>query len=57
MTNDAKVRELAEQNTVEAIERLAFWMMSDEPRVSVEAATALLDLAWGKPTQPLNDGR
>lgn len=51
-----EVKDLAASYTVEAIERLAFWMRSNEPKASVAAANALLDRAWGKPTQPLEGG-
>lgn len=34
--------------TQEAIDRLVYWMKSDDARVSVAAANALLDRAWGK---------
>lgn len=44
-----EVRQLAQQHTAEAIERLAFWMRSEEPKASVQAAMALLDRGWGKP--------
>lgn len=50
----AEVRELARSYSVEAIERLAFWMRSDEPKASVSASNLILDRAWGKPTQPLS---
>lgn len=55
----AKVKELAQEHTVEAIERLAFWMRSNDPKASVAAANALLDRAWGKATQPISgeDGK
>jgi hypothetical protein len=48
-----EVRELARSYSIEAIERLAYWMRSDEPKASVPAANAILDRAWGKPTQPI----
>ena len=50
-----EVKELARAYTVDAIERLAFWMRSNDPKASVAAANALLDRAWGKATQPLSD--
>lgn len=46
---------MAKAYTAAAIERLAHWMMSDEPKASVAAANALLDRAWGKPVQALSD--
>lgn len=48
-----EVKELARQWTTEAIERLAFWMRSDNPKASVSAAQAILDRGYGKPTQPI----
>jgi hypothetical protein len=45
------IKELAKQYTAEAIERLVFWMRSDESKASVPAANALLDRAWGKAAQ------
>jgi hypothetical protein len=45
------VKAAARQYTVESIERLAFWMRSDDPRASVVAADKLLDRGWGKPSQ------
>ena len=50
------VRIAAQDYTVEAIERLAFWMRSDNAKASVTAAQALLDRAHGKPPQALTDG-
>ena len=47
-----EVIEAARQHTPAAIARLAHWMQSDDPRASVAACQALLDRAWGKPTQP-----
>lgn len=56
---NAEVKELARAHTTAAIERLAYWMASSEPKASVAAALALLDRAWGKPTQPVSgeDGK
>ena len=36
---------------LESIERLAFWMRSDDPRASVMASDKLLDRGWGRPSQ------
>ncbi len=49
-----EVRELSRSHTKEAIERLAFWMKSDNPTASVAAANALLDRGYGKPAQVVN---
>jgi hypothetical protein len=43
-----EVKRLAREHTKEAIDRLVFWMQSNDPRASVPAANALLDRAWGK---------
>jgi hypothetical protein len=45
---DPEVKALARAYTEEAIDRLAYWMKSDDQRASVAAANALLDRAWGK---------
>jgi hypothetical protein len=45
------VKEAARQYTVESIERLAFWMRSNDPRASVLASDKLLDRGWGRPSQ------
>jgi hypothetical protein len=45
------VKAAAREYTVESIERLAFWMRSDDPRASVMASDKLLDRGWGKPSQ------
>jgi hypothetical protein len=44
------VKLAARTYTRESIERLAFWMRSDDPRASVMAADKLLDRGWGRPT-------
>ena len=49
-----EVREVlaaAREPTEEAIERLAYWMRSDNPKASPAACIALLNRAWGQPTQ------
>jgi len=47
----AEVRDLARQHSTEAIERLIHWMKSDDGRISVAAANALLDRGYGRPAQ------
>mgnify|MGYP006955652700 CR=1 FL=1 len=47
------VVELARSYTVEAIERLAFWMRGKNPKASVAASLALLDRGYGKAVQPI----
>lgn len=46
-----EVKELARVHTTEAIERLVFWLRSDNPKASVAAALALLDRGFGRPEQ------
>jgi Family of unknown function (DUF5681) len=48
-----EVKELAREFTIEAVNRLAEWMRSDNAKASVAACIALLDRGYGKPTQPL----
>lgn len=50
---EGDVRELAKTHTAAAIQRLADWMMSNHPQASVQAATALLNRAWGMPAQQI----
>jgi hypothetical protein len=52
----AEVQKLARTHTKQAINRLVYWMKSDDPRASVAACQALLDRGWGKPTQPTEVG-
>lgn len=49
-----EVQALAKQHTKAAIDRLAFWLQSDNAKASVSAATALLDRAHGKPAQSID---
>lgn len=46
-----ELKALAREYTAEAIERIAFWMRTEEARTSLAAAMALLDRGYGKPTQ------
>jgi hypothetical protein len=48
-----EVKALARQYTPEAIERLAFWMRSENAKASVSACSSLIDRAWGKPVQSM----
>lgn len=50
---NAEVKELARAHTKRAVERLAFWMESDNAKASVSASQALLDRGWGKPAQAI----
>lgn len=46
-----EVEEAARGKSLMAIDRLAYWASSDDPAASVRACTAILDRAWGKPQQ------
>lgn len=48
------VRDLARQHTVAAVEKLVFWLASDNPKASVAAANSLLDRGWGRPVQAVS---
>src|SRR5690348_15681127 len=48
-----EVKDLARKHTKEALERLLFWMRSDNAKASVTAAQTLLDRGYGKATQPV----
>ena len=50
---NSEVKRLAQKHTKEAIERLVFWMQSDEAKASVAAAGMLLDRGWGKAAQAI----
>ena len=50
-----EIRSLARKHTEEALERLVYWMRSDNPKASVSSSAALLERGWGKPVQP-HDG-
>ena len=50
----ADVRRQARTYTVEAIERLAFWMRSDNAKASISAAIAIINRGWGMPQQTIN---
>ncbi|MCC6789515.1 MAG: hypothetical protein IT547_16915 [Hyphomonadaceae bacterium] len=45
------VRSAAKELTTEAVERLAFWMRSDNAKASVSATVAILNRGWGMPQQ------
>lgn len=47
----ADVKALARTYTKRAIERLAEWMESDNPKASVSAAVSLINRGWGMPQQ------
>ena len=46
-----RVRELARQHTVEALDTLVRALKDKNVRARIAAAEAILDRAWGKPTQ------
>ena len=48
-SNDLK--ELARKHTEEALDRLVFWMRSENASVSVSASQGILDRGYGKPVQ------
>lgn len=52
----ADVKAAAQVYTSEAVEKLAYWMRSDNAKASVQACNSLLDRAHGKPAQALTDG-
>lgn len=46
-----EITELAKTYTGEALERLAYWMRSENAKASVSASIALLDRGHGRPAQ------
>jgi hypothetical protein len=48
---EVSIRELAQQNSMEALETLVQVMRSGKPGERLVAANAILDRAYGKPTQ------
>lgn len=48
---EREVEALARTHAPEAIERLRFWMASDNAKASVSAATTMLNRAVGSPKQ------
>jgi hypothetical protein len=53
---DPEVKILARQHSKDAVERLVYWMHSENAKASVSAAQAILDRAWGKPSQSVDLG-
>ena len=47
---ERNVRELAQQHTAEAVEALVDVVRTGKPAERVQAATALLDRGWGRPS-------
>ena len=50
---EKEVESLARKHGAAAIDRLKFWMDSDNPKASVAASNAILDRGYGKPKQAL----
>lgn len=48
---ELEVDKLCKVHTPEAVDRLVYWMQSDNPKASVAAAKELLDRAHGRPRQ------
>lgn len=48
-----EIAELARSYCPEAINRLAFWMRSDNAKASTSASATLLDRGYGKATQTI----
>jgi hypothetical protein len=46
-----KIPEWFRQHSPEAMERLLFWLQSDDSRASMQAVTLLLAYTFGKPTE------
>lgn len=50
---DKELKRLAQEHTVEAINRLVYWMRSDRSKASIDAIGLLLERGYGKAPQPL----
>ena len=48
---DRDLAAAAREFTTEVLERLGYWLSSDNPKASISAAAILLDRGYGKPTQ------
>ena len=53
MADADEIRDLARQHAVEALHCLVKLMRSPDPQVSIAAACAILNRAYGKPVQPI----
>lgn len=51
---EREVLALAREYAPAAIDRLFYWMGTDNAKASVSACNAILDRAYGKPTQPIS---
>lgn len=52
---EREVIQLAREKSTRAIERLCEWIESDNPKASVSACTAVMNRAFGLPSQTLNN--
>ena len=52
--DQAKIGQLARDHSQEAMNRLVYWMRSDNARASIAACNVLLDRAFGKPHQSMD---
>jgi hypothetical protein len=50
----AELKELAREHAETAINRLVYWLSSDNPKASVASALALLERGFGKPEGTTN---
>ena len=50
---DNEIKKLAKEHSREALERLVYWMTSEDPKASVPACNAILDRGYGKPAQAI----
>jgi hypothetical protein len=51
---DCELKEIAKAYTLEAVERLVYWMRSDNAKASVGASSIILDRGWGKAPQQVD---
>lgn len=51
---DPELKAICRAHTKVAVERLIYWMGTDNPKASVSACKEILDRAWGKPSQDVN---
>ncbi len=49
-----ELTKLAKTHTKQALERLVYWMNSDNAKASVTAAQVILDRGWGRPQQTVD---
>lgn len=51
---DNELKEIVRQYTKEAVDRLVYWMKSDNAKASVAASSILLDRGYGKASQEVS---